>query len=464
MALWLRSSRNLAILGFSTLAAFAGGLVGARASLATTRDESPYAAFGQLGRVLVLVENQYVEPVDRKKVVEGAIKGLVEELDPHSSYMPPEDFRIFQNDTEGKFGGVGIEIDLRDDVITVLAPIEGSPAERAGVRPGDRVVAVDGLPARGESLDKLVRKLRGAPGTHVKIGVRRKGLEQPLTLDLVREEIKVASIAGQWLDGAVLYIRLKQFQDGTHDELLKTLGKLRGEGAKTPSGVLLDMRNNPGGLVDEAADIADEFLGAGAIYSTRHRGQVVDEVRARAGGALTEPPMVVLVNEYSASAAELVAGALQDNKRASVVGAPTFGKGSVQTILDLPGGAGLRLTTMRYYTPSGRSIQAQGIVPDIDVESTRVAEDAPKVVRERDLEGHLPAEGPPEPRPRMTLGPPEPKDKGAAAANKDATAADSAEPPNREVPKNPVGGSDFALSIAYQMVRGALAPAGAPKK
>jgi carboxyl-terminal processing protease len=445
------SIRMLAALAASALA---GGALAGRFSHATTRDESPYGNFAQLGRVLVLVENQYVEPVDHKRVVDGAIKGLVHELDPHSAYMPPEDFRLFQSDTEGKFGGVGIEVDLRDDAITVIAPIEGSPAERAGVRSGDRIVAVDGQPARGEPLDKLVRKLRGAPGTKVQISLRRAGSEAPLTFDLVREQIKVASVVGKRLLSNILYLRLKQFQEGTHQELLTTLARLRDEAPAAFSGILLDMRGNPGGLVDEAAEISDEFLSSGVIYSTRHRSEVIDEVRARAGGALVTLPMAVLVNEYTASAAELVAGSLQDNLRATVVGGATFGKGSVQTILELPGGAGLKLTTMRYYTPSGHSIQAQGIQPDIVVESSRVVAAAGRVTREQDLEGHLPAEqkAPPRGAP-VYKRPDQPKASDRGAPDPDTgprTAAD--------VPANPVGGPDFALSIAYQVVHGVLTP------
>jgi len=444
---------QLALVG--ALAGLAGTAIGGRLSQASTRDESPYGDFGQLGRVLVLVENQYVEPVDHKRVVEGAIKGLVHELDPHSAYMPPDDFRLFQSDTEGKFGGVGIEVDLRDDAITVIAPIEGSPAERAGVRSGDRIVAVDGQPARGEPLDKMVRKLRGTPGTKVQIAVRRAGSEVPLTFDLVREQIKVASVVGKRLFSNILYLRLKQFQEGTHDELVATLGKLRDEQRAPFSGIVLDMRGNPGGLVDEAAEVADEFLPSGIIYSTRHRGQVVEEVRARSGGALATQPMAVLINEYSASAAELVAGSLQDNRRATVVGAPTFGKGSVQTILELPGGAGLKLTTMRYYTPSGHSIQAQGIQPDILVESSRIAADPGRVTREKDLEGHLPAEEKALPRSAPIYRKPDTQTQASADRGPDVetgprTAA--------EVPANPVGGRDFALSIAYQVVRGVLTP------
>src|SRR5258708_40049130 len=262
--------------GAVPLAAFVGGAAAGRLSHASTRDESPYSDFGQLGRVLVLVENQYVEPVDHKRVVEGAIKGMLSALDPHSAYMPPDDFRLFQSDTEGKFGGVGIEVDGSDDAITVMAPMEGSPAERAGIRSGDRVVAVDGQPARGEPIDKLVRKLRGAPGTKVQIAVRRAGVEAPITFDLVREQIKVTSVVGKRMASNILYIRLKQFQEGTHDELVATLAKLRDESSAAYSGILLDMRGNPGGLVDQASEVADEFLPTGIIYFARHPGQGVD--------------------------------------------------------------------------------------------------------------------------------------------------------------------------------------------
>jgi carboxyl-terminal processing protease len=448
----INAIRPLPVLAALTLAAFAGGAAVGRISFATTREESPYGELAQLARVLVLVENHYVEPVDHKRALEGAIKGMVHELDPHSAYLPPEDYRIFQSDTEGRFGGVGIEVDLRDDAITVIAPIEGSPAERAGVRSGDKIVSVDGQSSRGEPIDRLVRRLRGVPGSRVQIGIRRPSTESMLTFDVVREQIKVTSVVGKRLSADVLYLRLKQFQEGTHRELLEAIGRARQESATPLTGVLLDMRSNPGGLVDEASAVADEFLGGGTVYSTRHRGQVVEQVKARNGGALTELPMTVLVNEYSASAAELVAGALQDNRRATVVGAPTFGKGSVQSILDLPGGSGLKLTTMRYYTPSGHSIQAQGIQPDILIESSHAATTPSGVTRERDLEGHLPAEGE---APTRTV----PIFRSPAAAKGDKAGAPEPGPRTAaDVPVNPVGGPDFALSIAYQVVRGVLTP------
>jgi carboxyl-terminal processing protease len=443
--------RPLPLVAALTFAAFAGAAM-TGLSFATTREESPYGDLAQLARVLVLVENQYVEPVDHKRALEGAIKGMVRELDPHSAYLPPEDYRIFQSDTEGKFGGVGIEVDLRDDAITIIAPIEGSPAERAGVHSGDKIVSVDGQSSRGEPIDRLVRRLRGSPGSRVQIGVRRPGSEVPLSFDLVREQIRVTSVVGKRLASDVLYLRLKQFQEGTHRELLEAIGRARQESPRAITGVLLDMRSNPGGLVDEASEVADEFLDGGTVYSTRHRGQVVEQVTARGGGALAELPMTVLVNEYSASAAELVAGALQDNHRATIVGAPTFGKGSVQSIVDLPGGAGLKLTTMRYYTPSGHSIQAQGIQPDILVESSRVAAEPARITRERDLEGHLAPEG-------QTSTRTVPVFRSPAPSGSEKTADPPAGPRTAaEVPENPVGGTDFALSIAYQVVRGVLTP------
>jgi carboxyl-terminal processing protease len=447
--------------GFALLA-FAGGaattVAGSHSARATSGDESPYAAMAQLGRVLVTVENEYVEPVDRAKIVNGAIDGMVAGLDPHSGYMSPQDFALFQSDTEGEFGGVGLEVDARGDVLTVIAPIEGSPAERAGIRSGDKLLAVDGETAVGLGIEKMVRKMRGKPGTHVKLTIRRdvKGQKtDPVTIDLTREIIKVPSVASRLLKGDVAYVRIAQFQDKTHEELLKAVARLRAEAAKTNghiTGVLLDMRSNPGGLVAEAADVADEFMSHGTIYTARHRGQVVDEVKAHGGGAFADAKTVVLVNGYTASAAELVTGALQDAKRATVVGAQTFGKGSVQTIFELPGGAGMRLTTERYYTPSGHAVQAEGIHPDVTVNET---EDTTfPVLRERDLEGHL-----------------APEDRGAAATPSgttvvvDAGAAGPKGAPTEDderggtegsianIPTDPDAGKDAVLKIAYALLR-----------
>ena len=411
-------------------------------------DTNPYALFDQFGRVLAWVENEYVDPVERTRLVEGAIEGMVAELDPHSAYLPPEDYAIFQSDTEGHFGGVGVEVDFAEDWVTVIAPIEGSPAERAGVLPGDRIMAIDHLSVRGKSAVDLVKRMRGAPGSNVLLTVRRQGVDNYLYFRLTREVIDVTSVASEALVGGVGYLRIKAFQEGTHTELLEHVGKLRQKLGRYPTAWLLDLRNNPGGLVNEAAAVADEFLATGVIFTTRRRGQVVDLVRAQSGGALRRGTVAVLVNEFSASSAELVTGALQDNGRARVVGFNSFGKGSVQTIVDLPGGAGLRLTTLRYYTPSGRAIQAQGIEPDIVVPSP---EGEFGVAREKNLEGHLPAQaGAPVETPVPSQVEPPPRQ------------ATPTPPLNlRSVPIDPRTGTDAALATAYRWATGAGA-GGAP--
>jgi carboxyl-terminal processing protease len=429
---WLRNATLVVV-------AFAGGAATSQLAHATTQSANPYSPLDELARVLVIVENEYVEPTQRAKLTEGAVKGMVSELDPHSAYLPPEEFAQFQGETAGKFGGVGVEVDFRNDDVTVIAPIEGSPAARAGIRPGDKIIAIDGKPMRGERLDKLVTMMRGVAGTRVAMTVHRQGVQDPLVFDLMREEIHVQSVTAKPLAGQVAYLRIRQFQEGTHDEMLRAAAKLRAETKGEIRGVLLDMRNNPGGLVEEGEGVADEMLDSGLIYTTRSRGKIVDTVRAHDGGAFSTVPIVALVNEYSASTTELVSGALQDNHRATLVGAPTFGKGSVQTIFPLPGGAGMRLTTMRYYTPSGRSIQAEGIHPDILIQPSKAPLPG-EVVRERDLDGHLPAESamsaealPPRPPPVVVEG---------KATNPATSIAD--------VPADPRHGDDFSLSVAYE--------------
>jgi carboxyl-terminal processing protease len=448
--------RSLATLTIFTGAAFAGGaLYGSRAAEATSHDQNAYGMVGQFARVLVQIENNYVDPVDRAKLAEGAIRGMVEGLDPHSSYMSSDEFSLFASETEGQFGGVGIEVEARGDQLLVIAPIEGSPAEQAGIRSGDRIIAIDGDDVSKTTLDKLVRRMRGAPKSHVKLSVRRQPDKDLLTFDLVREIVHVPSVSSRTLEGNVAYLRLKQFQEHSHDEILRAAAKLRSENHDDLRGIVLDLRNNPGGLVDESAEIADEFLEQGTIYTTRHRGQTVDEVSAKGGGAFVRIPMVVLVNEYSASAAELLAGALQDQKRATVVGANTFGKGSVQTILDLPGGAGMRLTTARYYTPNGHSVQADGIHPDVLVELNRdPAFGGLSTLHERDLEGHLAGETHPGTgaASRPVFKEPAAPDAGGAPAPPPEGGSDGSNA--RNVPKDPMKGTDFALRIAYQTLVG----------
>lgn len=432
------------------LGAAVGQVLLPRLGSAATERQNPYFLLEQLGRALVWVENEYVDPVDRQRLIEGSIKGMVAELDPHSSYLPAEDYAIFQADTEGKFGGIGVEVDFADEYVTVIAPIEGSPAERAGIRPGDRILAIDNMSVRGKSSAELVRMMRGEPGTKVLLTVRRDGVDKYLYFSLERQVITVASVASQLLAEGVGYLRIKSFQSGTHSEFLEHVAELRQKNGGALGGVVLDMRNNPGGLVSEANAIADEFLSSGVIFTTRRRGAIVDEVRANAGGALRRGPVAVLVNEYSASAAELVAGALQDNRRASIVGAPTFGKGSVQTIIDLPGGAGLRLTTLRYYTPSGRAIQAQGVKPDVMIAGATKG----FVLREENLEGHLPAvEG----MTPVTVAPPTTLPDAGTTAEGDGGTRSEREIGKRPIPENPEQGDDEALKAAFQIVTGRYA-------
>ncbi|HEX8790851.1 MAG TPA: S41 family peptidase [Polyangiaceae bacterium] len=434
--------------------AFAGGACATTLAggTHTAHGDTPFAAVEQLGRVLVEVENEYVDPVDRAKLVDGAIKGMVGELDPHSSYMPPEEFNNFESDTEGQFGGIGIEVENRNDQLVVLSPIEGSPAAHAGIRSGDVIVAVDGRDPSQVPLDKLVKHLRGAPGSHVKVSIRHQGAGEVVTLDLVREIIHVPSIASKLLAGRVGYVRIKQFQEHTHDEMLAAAAKLRGRaGGGALAGIILDLRADPGGLVDQAADVADEFLQDGVIYTARHRGQIVDEVKAHGGGAFVHEPMIVLVNEFTASASELVAGALQDHQRATIVGARTFGKGSVQAIIPLPGGAGMRLTVSRYYTPSGHAIQADGVHPDVAVE-LEGKKDSAISYSEKDLEGHLAAQtsAEPERKPRDVVvipgdaGTPTPEPSGSEATN---------------VPDDPATGNDPVLKVGWQTLQKLMQPA-----
>jgi carboxyl-terminal processing protease len=440
-------------IGALTLSAFAGGVASSPLSWASLDDESPYAVIGQLSRVLVLIENEYVDAVDRERLLRGAIKGMVAELDPHSSYLPPRDFTVLQDDTRGEFAGIGVEVDFRNDRVTVISPIEGSPAHRAGLRAGDSILSIDGSSVQGKNASDLVKMMRGPAGTTVRIAVRRPGQDAILRFAMARQVIEVSSVLGADLEGRIAYLRIKQFQSKTPTELLEAIGRLRAEMGGI-AGVLLDLRNNPGGLVAAASAVADEFLNGGTVYSTRHRGRVVDEVRAGGAGALQEEPMVVLVNEFSASASELLAGALQDHQRASVVGARTFGKGSVQSIIDLPGGGGLRLTTMRYYTPAGRAIQVAGITPDLLVDSELASSSGVVVVREHDLENHLPSEGGPE---APSEAPATPDTLGTEVTSNEAVGL---EPTHlgvaRSVPADPSGGPDHVLSMAYRMLRDRL--------
>ncbi len=369
---------------------------------ATEGRASPYANLGIFARALSQIEAVYVEQPDQDELVYGAIRGMVSTLDPHSTFMDPEEYRILTNDTQGRFGGIGVEIDVRDGWLTVHGVFEGGPADRAGMQPGDRFLTIGGRRARDLPISDSVRIMRGEPGTSVPVSIRREGEEEAIRLTLTREIIRVDAVEARILPDRILHLQLKAFQGTTTQELREALDAAveRTASAGGLRGVLLDMRRNPGGLLDEAVRVSDEFLRSGVIVSTRGRGgRLLSEADAHRAGTRPDWPMVVLVDNYTASAAEIVAGALRDHGRAIVVGSRTWGKGSVQNIIELPDGSAMKLTVARYYTPSGRSIQAEGIEPDVRVEQLD-ASTAQEVVRqavqrfgEADLERHLEAEG-----------------------------------------------------------------------
>jgi carboxyl-terminal processing protease len=364
-------------------------------AVADKKDDAPHATLEQLAKVMVLIENRYVDPVDRERLINGALRGMVSELDPHSEYFPPREFDDFNADTEGKFGGIGVEVDGRGEYLTVIAPIEGGPAERAGILPGDEIVAIDGQDARNIGLDKSVKVMRGEPGTKIELTIRRPSEMKIFRVPLIRREIRLPSIDFAALPDGVAWIRIRQFQERTHDDFVDAIGKVRAEIGGPIRGVVLDLRRNPGGLVDQAMGIADEVLDGGVVYRMKGQGgRVLEEGRAKSGGALVSPPMVALIDGGSASASELLAAALADHKRATLVGETTFGKGSVQSILQLGGGAGVKLTIARYYSPNGRSIQGQGVEPDVVVEAHPGVAGDPRWAfpKERDLPHALPPE------------------------------------------------------------------------
>src|SRR5215468_2156360 len=323
--------------------------------------------------VLSIIQSQYVDEVPPKDLIYSAIKGTLRGLDPHPSFLDPEMYKEMQVETSGSFGGLGIEITLKDDVLTVVAPIEGTPAYRAGILSGDRIIKIEGLTTKDMQLTDAVKRMRGKPGSKVTISIIREGWTEPKDIPITREQIRVQSVKDQQLEPGIDYIRLRQFQEQTAGDLETALEKYTKEGKI--QGLILDLRNNPGGLLTSSVEVTEKFVDSGrlVVYTEgRVRNQNM-RFQANAKKAYTDFPMVVLVNQGSASASEIVAGALQDWGRAVVLGTQTFGKGSVQTIIPLSDGSGLRLTTAKYYTPKGRSIHGKGITPDIIVEAPKPA-------------------------------------------------------------------------------------------
>ncbi|HJX34332.1 MAG TPA: S41 family peptidase [Desulfatiglandales bacterium] len=341
---------------------------------------------------LNLVEENYVEPQDTQKLIYGAIKGMVQSLDPHSSFMTKEEHEDLIISAEGSFSGIGIEITIKDDILTVVSPIEDTPAYKAGIKAGDKILRIGDKLTNDMTTTDAVKYIRGPKGTEVELTIGREGVEKPIVFKIVRDVIPLLSVKSVQLDYDIGYVRISNFQGKTSDDLIIALDGLE-ENHKI-KGLILDLRNNPGGLLDQAISVSDEFLDSGLIVTTKGKntGQDIEE-SAHKNIKERNYPIIVLVNGGSASASEIVAGALQDNKRALILGTRTFGKGSVQTVLSLSDGSGLRLTTARYYTPSGRSIQLSGISPDIEIvyvpQGEGEGDESYGLPREEDLEGHM---------------------------------------------------------------------------
>ncbi|MCF8110380.1 MAG: S41 family peptidase [Desulfobacteraceae bacterium] len=371
------------------------GVMAATSVYGNFENEETYEGLKLFSDVLEELEKNYVEPVDTRELIEKAISGMVESLDPHSTFMPPEAFDQLQDETRGEFGGIGIVITKRNGRLTVVSPIEGTPASKAGIQANDVIIEVDGKPTGDMNLWEAVEKMRGKPGTQVNIKVMRKGLSEPMKFSLKRDIIPMESVKYAMLKPGYGYVWITNFRENTEDELRKALADLEEKGDPL-KGLILDMRDNPGGLLTQAVSVSDLFLRQGKVVSIRGRNAKEESVyEASDNGDEPDYPMVALINGGSASAAEIVAGALQDNGRSLLLGTDSFGKGSVQTVKPLRGGYGLKYTIARYYTPSGRSIQAEGIHPDLVVSRRFIDEQAApdlESLKEKDLKNHLPGE------------------------------------------------------------------------
>ena len=371
--------------------AIAGSLIAFAGPLSAQENNSEtYRQLNLFGDVFERVRADYVEKVSDENLIEAAINGMLTSLDPHSSYLSPKNFRDMQVQTRGEFGGLGIEVTMENGYVKVVSPIDETPAFRAGLKPNDLITHLDEEPVQGLSLSEAVEKMRGKVGSDIKLMVRREGRE-PFGVTITRAVIKIRSVRSRMEGDDIAYIRITSFSEQTASGMEKAIKRLRGEAKDKLKGIILDLRNNPGGLLDQSVKVSDAFLNQGEIVSTRSRrpdeGQ---RFNAKPGDITNGLPIVVLVNGGSASASEIVAGALQDHRRGIILGTRSFGKGSVQTIVPLSGHGAIRLTTARYYTPSGKSIQAKGIDPDLVVEQVRLEKiDQPQRRREENLRGRL---------------------------------------------------------------------------
>lgn len=352
----------------------------------------PLEELRTFGEVFERIKRAYVHPVDDKDLLEDAIKGMLSGLDPHSTYLKPEDFEELQESTQGEFGGLGLEVGSENGFIKVVTPLDDTPAAKAGLKPQDLIIKLDDTPVKGMSLQKAVEMMRGKPGTDIRLTIVRDGVEGPFEVTLTRDLIRITSVKHRMLDDNFGYIRITQFQVHTGEEVEKSLLKLHEQADDNKlNGLVLDLRNNPGGVLQAAVEVADAFITEGLIVYTEGR---LNNSELRFSATAKDPsqgiPVVILINEGTASASEIVSGALQDHKRAIIMGTQSFGKGSVQTVLPLASDRALKLTTALYFTPSGRSIQAQGVSPDIEVRPARLTPLETRLqVTEADLDGHL---------------------------------------------------------------------------
>lgn len=358
-------------------------------------DAAKYREIELFQKVLGFVEKNYVEPVSSERLMQGAIRGMMDTLDPHSNYLPPEVYREMKIDTEGRFDGIGVEVSVKDGVLMVITPIEDSPAWKVGVKSGDKIVRINGESTKGLSISEAIQKMKGKTGTEVVLGIYRKGWKKFRDLKMTRQSIQVKSVRSEMLDQKYGYVALAGFSENAAKDVDQAIKNLESKG--TLGGLVFDLRNNPGGLLDQAVDVTSLFIDEGVVVSTIGRDPLDKEVRsAKVGKARKNLPVVILVNSGTASAAEIVSAALQDHHRAMILGETTFGKGSVQSVIPLGDDRGLKLTTAKYYSPAGRSIQEVGVVPDIALEDfdqqilekARLAKD---IQREKDLKGHLKA-------------------------------------------------------------------------
>jgi carboxyl-terminal processing protease len=415
--------------------------------------EDRYADLQNFTKVLNLVQQYYVEPVDTRKLIYGAIKGMLRELDPHSSFMPPDLFKDFESETSGEFGGLGIEISIQNGILTIISPIEDTPAWEAGIKAGDRVVAVDGKSTKGLSLVEASALMKGKRGSKTVLTVVREGENDPKDISITRGSVKIKSVKFTDLEDGYGYYRVTSFIENTAKDLEKALDE-QAKKSNGLKGVIIDLRRNPGGLLDQAIRVSDLFIKEGTIVSTMGRDTKNKEVvTATKKAKYPDIPVIVLMNEYSASASEIVAGALQDNQRAVIMGQKSFGKGSVQHVIKLGDGSGLKLTIARYYTPSGKSIQAEGITPDVEIDEVDIESFNKAVVkkqssREKDIAGHL--LGDKEKKAKDA------KDSSVKATDKKAIANwwnDEGKKAGSQNPKEKLLGSDFQAFQAYSYLK-----------